>query len=136
MLHVLIIDDDKGISAMLKCALIPHGYDVETSSNGTEGTAAFDKGCYDAVITDICMPGMNGTNVAHYIRDSAKPLTPVIGISGTPWLLDSGDFDAVLEKPFSISALLSTLQLLTKKKRCLPGLQTGSKETTAVAKSA
>lgn len=75
----------------------------------------FDREDFDVVITDMLMPGVDGNGIAKHIRNPARPETPVIGISGTSWLMDSNNFDAVLEKPFPIHLLLDTVKHLTQK---------------------
>ena len=112
MHSVLVIDDEKFISDSLGKALKKHGYKVETASSGREGMQKFDGGPYDLVITDLLMPDLDGMAVLQHIRGSKKPSTPVIGISGTPWLLKEDCFDAVLAKPFSIHTMLAVLEKL------------------------
>lgn len=86
-------------------ALRKFGHDVETATDGEEGIRKFDEKRFDLVITDIKMPRLDGNGVLQYIRNSKRRATPVIGISGTPWMLDSTNFDAVLAKPFLIKTL-------------------------------
>jgi DNA-binding response OmpR family regulator len=76
--------------------------------------AEFDSGKYDLVITDVRMPGVDGHRVVHHIRHSGRKRTPVIGVSGTPWLLQNGDFDDVLHKPFTIQNLIEKVNVLTR----------------------
>ena len=113
MYNVLIIDDEKSILHVLTMALTRYGFGVETAADGLEGIKKFDEGNFDAVITDIIMPALNGNGVVKHIRNSEKRYTPVIGISGTPWLLADGDFDAVLSKPTSIKTLINTVKNVT-----------------------
>jgi CheY-like chemotaxis protein len=113
MCHVLIIDDEESISRMLCHALTKYGYVVETATGGQEGIEKFDQGSVDLVITDVVMPGIDGNLVARHIRNSPGKPTPIIGLSGTPWFLKNGDFDAVLSKPFSIKPLIDTVKCLT-----------------------
>ncbi len=113
MRNILVIDDDESIVIMLAMALARFGFNVETAADGIEGIKKFDKGCFDLIITDIRMPGLNGNSVVEHVRNSAKQFTPVVGISGTPWLLEDSDFDAVLQKPFTIKALVDTVNNLT-----------------------
>jgi len=112
MSAVLVIDDEKQVLDLLKTALTHHGYKVEVATDGREGITKFDRRPYDIVITDVCMPGMDGIGVVHHIRGSTKRTTPVMGISGTPWRFGDADFDVVLEKPFSIRALMEHLAAL------------------------
>jgi CheY-like chemotaxis protein len=104
MQRVLVIDDDALIAKLLDEALTTMGYQVRTASGGSEGLQIFQQEAFDLVITDVIMPGMDGHTVAKKIRSSDRPWTPIIGISGTPWLLD-GEFDSVLAKPFGFKAL-------------------------------
>jgi CheY-like chemotaxis protein len=90
VLNILLVDDE----AM-----------VETAPGGREGILMFDRQSYDLVITDMVMSQMDGRRVAKHIRGSDRPATPIIGISGTPWLLNDDNFNSVIPKPFTIAAL-------------------------------
>lgn len=114
MQNVLVIDDEKAISQILSHALNRFGYNVDTANSGTDGISKFDTEPFDLVITDICMSGVDGNGVARHIRSSPRKKTPIIGISGTPWLMEEGDFDAVLPKPFSLKKLADTVKGLTE----------------------
>jgi CheY-like chemotaxis protein len=115
MCTVLIIDDEQTILTLLRLALIEFGYNVETATGGREGIEKFDKKFIDIVITDICMPGIGGKDVARHIRNSSRRTTPVVAISGTPWLLEDGDFDRILAKPFPLKALYDIIEDLSNK---------------------
>lgn len=114
MPNVLVIDDEQMIRDLLKQALSLVQFEVDTADNAEGGMAKFDSGHYDLVITDVRTPGVDGHQVVHYIRHSEYQNTPVIGLSGTPWLLHNGDFDDVLHKPFAIRKLIEKAQLLTR----------------------
>ena len=113
MHNILVIDDEKTIVSILTMALTKFGFNVETAGDGLEGIKKFDECNFDLVITDICMPALDGNGVVRHIRNSEKRYTPVIGMSGTPWLLVNGDFDAVLSKPTSIKTLVDTVKNVT-----------------------
>jgi DNA-binding response OmpR family regulator len=81
---ILVIDDEKGITSLIREALSMFGYDVEIALDGQEGIKKFETSAYDLVITDICMPGLDGNSVARHIRNSDRKSTPIIGMSGTP----------------------------------------------------
>ena len=112
MSAILIIDDDNMLLNMAKQALIKFGYDVETAENGKEGIQKFDNGSFNLVITDMCMSHIDGNGVARHIRNSDKHQTPIIGISGTPWLFNVNSFDAVIPKPFTIKVLIDSVKTL------------------------
>jgi DNA-binding response OmpR family regulator len=110
---ILVIDDEEQIVLVLTMALSKYGFNVEMATNGLEGIKKFDEECFDLVITDIRMPGLGGNDVVKYVRNSEKYFTPVIGITGTPWLLEDKYFDAVFTKPFAIRDLVETVSSLT-----------------------
>lgn len=112
MPSVLVIDDESGFRNVVKHALRLVNFSVETAPDAECGMEKFDRGVFDLVITDMRMPGADGHAVVSHIRQSSRNGTPVIGVSGTPWLLAEGDFDLVLEKPFSLKALIETARSL------------------------
>jgi CheY-like chemotaxis protein len=112
MYTILLIDDEEVTLKMLKMALEIYGHRVETARDGLEGVQKFNEGYFDVVITDMVMPGMDGKGVVRCIRESNRNKTPIIGVSGTPWLLEEVGFNSVLPKPFSIESLVKSLQNL------------------------
>jgi CheY-like chemotaxis protein len=113
MHQILVIDDEEFILDTVQEALTMNGYKVEVAADGQEGIQKFDDGNFDLVITDMQMPGLDGNNVVEHIRNSDRQFTPVIGFSGTPWLLQKSDFDIVFVKPFSLQDLVDAIQHLS-----------------------
>jgi CheY-like chemotaxis protein len=107
-LHILCIDDDDQILEMMDACLTRYGHRVRVASAGKHGLelfcAALLKGePYDAVISDLAMPDVDGCQVAWAIKIES-PSTPVILL--TAWgstLKDDAAIvstvDAVLSKP-------------------------------------
>ncbi len=88
---------------------------VDTAGNEEEGIKKIESKNYALILTDIKMPGISGDQVLDYLRNKIKRLTPVIGMSGTPWLLDQSDYDAVLPKPCLMKETLVLInQLITE----------------------
>ena len=56
----------------------------------------------------MLLSDMNGNDVASHIRKNYKGI-PIIGMSGTPWLIEEGHFDAIVLKPFSMKSLMDTV---------------------------
>jgi len=113
MCTILVIDDEKMVLEVVKLALTRAGFNVETALDGKTGIQKYDNGSVDLVITDIRMSGMDGNDVFRHIRNSDRQFTPIIGMSGTPWLLKNSRFDAVLPKPFGLQELLEAVKTLT-----------------------
>ncbi|MGA7143079.1 MAG: hypothetical protein WBY47_01135 [Desulfobacterales bacterium] len=57
------------------------------------------------------MPEIDYREVVKHIRNSDRPHTPIIGCSGTPWLLEEGEFDTVLLKPFPLEDLVHAVSV-------------------------
>ncbi len=109
---VLVIEDEKGILGLIEAALTRFGHQVETAQDGREGICKYDHGNFDVVITDYLMPDLDGYGVLQHIRSSARGRTPIVGMSGTPWLLHEAGFDLVLIKPFPLKQLVEAVQHL------------------------
>lgn len=80
--HVLLIDDEKAISAALTIRLRAVGYDITSMSDGQSGLVEAAKMRPDVILLDIRMPGMDGYEVC--IRLKSAPETshiPVIFLS-------------------------------------------------------
>ncbi len=110
---VLVIDDEPMICDVIQQALGRADFRVETAGDAFAGIAKFDEGVFDVVITDVQMPKGDGYVVVRHIRNSVRSDTPVIGLSGTPWLLKDDCFDRVMEKPFKINQMVDTVRSLT-----------------------
>ena len=113
MYHILVIDDEKSILNVVQTALSRAGFKVEIALDGQKGIQKFDSGQFDLVITDILMPGIDGRDVVKHIRNSDRPYTPIIGFSGTPWLVENNQFDADFSKPFPLEDLVNSVQHLS-----------------------
>ncbi len=115
MNRILVIDDEPDISDLIRQVLTRLGFQVKTASNGQQGLKLLDNASFDLVVTDMCMPDLDGTCIVRHVRSSNCPLTPVIGISGTPCRLQDAGCDAVLAKPFHLQALVDTIKSLKRK---------------------
>lgn len=118
MYNVLVIEDEKLVSDMLQKVIALFGYNVETASGGQEGLQMYEKTPFDLVITEVRMAGIDGYGVARHIRNSGRPHTPIIGMSASPWLLNTDEsesfaFDSFIPKPFNIQALLNLIEEVT-----------------------
>ena len=67
--RILVIDDDRYVRMLLCDLLEAWGYTPEGAANGREGLALFERGRYDAVLTDLGMPGITGLQVVESVRD-------------------------------------------------------------------
>jgi DNA-binding NtrC family response regulator len=108
MANILIVDDDDAVRGILLDLLSEH-YDCNAASSAEEAFQYLEIENYDAVLTDIGMPGLTGVELLQRIQ--LKDLdTPVILISGKndeqdrEALIKLGAF-ACLDKPFSLDEI-------------------------------
>ena len=80
--RILLIDDNRNGLLVRKSILQEHGFAVTASSCAVEALTAFQNSDFDLVITDYKMPKLNGEDVIRLVRESQRPSTPVILISG------------------------------------------------------
>ena len=81
MRKVLVVDDDPVVSRSFDRVLARKGYVVVSAANGLEALNKVAHDDYDAVFTDIKMPGMSGIEVAERMQ-AKRPWTPVLIITG------------------------------------------------------
>jgi len=112
MYRILVVDDERLILNLLREALTRFGYQVETASSIRQAVFLFDREPFDLVITDILMPDGDGVQIAKHVHDSRRPGIPVLGTSGTPWLLERNCFEMVLSKPFTLGSLRNAVEEL------------------------
>jgi DNA-binding NtrC family response regulator len=79
--HVLIVDDDPDTCELLRVTLANHGHEVESHGDAGGALAALDNRRFDAVVTDVHMPGMSGIELCTRIRE-CHPDVPVIVMTG------------------------------------------------------
>lgn len=105
--HALVVDDNPDITAMLAAVLRHAGYDVSTAHSAQDALEAALAKHFDALVSDIGMPGMNGYELARALRAlpeyGAVPMVAVTGFA----MYDDRDraieagFDAHLSKPIN-----------------------------------
>lgn len=72
MTRVLLVDDDRELSAMLSEYLTHDGFEVAASYNGEDGAEAAVSGDFDIVILDVMMPLVSGVEALRRIRSQSQ----------------------------------------------------------------
>ncbi|MDQ0473702.1 response regulator [Labrys wisconsinensis] len=70
--HILVVDDDNRIRALLSRYLTEQGYRVTTAENAASGRARIEALAFDLLILDVMMPGENGFELARSIRAGSE----------------------------------------------------------------
>lgn len=78
---ILVVDDDPVVGKSFDRVLSGKGYAVITAADGEEALRKIGNETYDAVFTDIRMPGMSGLEVAERVK-AGQPWLPVVIVTG------------------------------------------------------
>lgn len=112
--RVLVVDDDPSLRLTLAANLELAGFEVHEAANATEALALVARHGFDAILSDIRMPGLDGVELFQRVR-ATNPDLPVVlmtAFTDEPQVrraLDNGVF-TILAKPFDVEAALRTLQ--------------------------
>ncbi|MCC7300462.1 MAG: response regulator transcription factor [Verrucomicrobia bacterium] len=115
---ILVIDDEASVRRMLRYALEGHGYRVQEAATGETGLAEAATCSPDAVVLDLGLPDMDGTQVLRRLREwSAVPVL-ILSVRDEPDdkvdALDAGADDYVT-KPFDTEELLARLRAIQRR---------------------
>src|SRR5688500_6404634 len=112
MATLLIVDDDSLIRDTLH-EFLSENHECHTADRAEQALSYLEVERYDAVITDVSMPGLTGREILMYVQNQ-HPTTPVIVISGKPdgadgkSLVEMGAF-AYVTKPFQLDEFEKTV---------------------------
>jgi len=118
---ILLIDDDDSLRRVMEFSLVEAGYIVRPAASGEEGLRLFEQGSFDAVITDITMPGMNGMEVLARVREREVGIPVVVitaygTIESAVEAMKKGAFDYIT-KPFNRDELRLTIDRALRMRR-------------------
>jgi DNA-binding response OmpR family regulator len=111
---VLVAEDNERLAAMIATELAGAGYDVVVAHDGYSALTLAVEEHFDALLTDLLMPGLTGDAVAERAR-RVHPELPVLLMTAShgadvldlPWA-------AVIRKPFDLAALVAALERATQ----------------------
>jgi len=112
MAHLLVVDDEPSISELLEISFRKEGHKVEVAANGQAAKRRLASQVFDIVISDICMPDMDGVELLQYSKE-VSPATTFILITGVP-TVDTA-IDAVKQwrfKPYLMNGRPASTQTL------------------------
>ncbi len=110
MKQILVVDDEAPVRELLCEILEEAGCEPVMACGGEEALRLFEPGRFDAIFTDIGMPGMNGWELARVLRqlDSTVPLAVITGwgdiVSAAQ--KDEARVNWLLTKPFSMEQII------------------------------
>ena len=124
-LCVLLIDDHKDITALMKMDLEALGYTVHTAADGPQGIETATRESPDVIVSDIKMPRMDGYELIRRLRRiPSLASVPFIALTGFGMKKDveaalAAGYDAHLNKPAEVNELSDLIQKLAARRRTL-----------------
>jgi OmpR-family two-component system manganese-sensing response regulator len=118
-MHILLVDDERELTAPLSLLLTREGYNVDVADDGMTGSEMAAQGDYDLLILDWMLPGKAGLEICRELR-SRPENTPVLFLTAKDTIddrvlgLDSGA-DDYLVKPFELRELLARVRALLRR---------------------
>ena len=108
MTNIIVVDDDPGVQEAFRYVFDPSSYAVTVFSNGASILNLVSP-IPDIYILDKQLTGVDGLDICRFLkgREETRHI-PVILISASPnisLLAEAAGVDAVMEKPFAVSAL-------------------------------
>jgi len=112
--RILVVEDDAEMRLLLEDELQAAGYIVDQAADGGEALARLRGGDYDAIVTDLVMPGIKGDELLARVRewDPGLPVVIMTAFGSIESAVDSmrGGAYHYLTKPFRVEALIDTVR--------------------------
>src|SRR5262245_7931838 len=119
--HLLFIDDEATLRGLMAERLTERGFEVVQADSGERALELLDQFAFDVVITDLRLPGIDGSQVIQAARDRYPGIVAIV-ITGFGTLRDA--FDAskrgasdFIAKPFQFDELIHRLQKAIEQQR-------------------
>lgn len=120
-MKILLVEDQKTLTKILKKGLEEFGYIVDISLDGEEGLYMATEFEYDAIVLDISLPKMDGLSLLSILREKGKQV-PVLMLTAKSEISDkilglNSGADDYLTKPFDFTELLARLNSLIRRSK-------------------
>ena len=116
MKKILVVEDDNEMRVTLKAVLERHGYEVDVAEDGISALNKLWVNTYDAAVTDVMMPGINGLKLMSIAR-TIPPQVNFLVISGNSSPENKAEAfrlgaKAFVQKPFTPNELLQAVKIV------------------------
>ena len=112
---ILVADDNRGFTDLLRATLEEAGYEVVTVSTGLAAVSAMERHDIGLAVLDVLMPGISGDAIAVRLQQLVPGL-PVFLMTGAGDDFAAGSGLPVLRKPFAPEELVAAVRRLVAAK--------------------
>lgn len=119
MIKILVVEDERPISDLIRMNLEDAGYACTCAYDGMEAADILEENVFDLVLLDIMLPKVDGYELLEYIKPTEIPvifLTAKAGLADRVKGLNLGAEDYIV-KPFEIVELLARIQVVLRRFR-------------------
>ena len=119
--RILAVDDQRYFRELVEGLLQDEGFEVTTAASGEEALHILDREDFDVIVTDLVLPGIDGTELVRRIRERL-PEQDVVVVSGVVDVktaveaMKLGAIDYIL-KPFNRAALIDSIEKILQRSR-------------------
>ena len=117
MIHVLIVEDEKPISNLIRLSLTKEGYHCTCAFDGAAAADLLVENRYDLILLDVMLPEIDGFELIEYIRPLEIPvifLTAKSAVKDRVKGLKLGAEDYIV-KPFEVIELLARIDVVLRR---------------------
>lgn len=117
MIHILVVEDERAISDLIRLNLMRAGYDCTTAYDGKQAADILETRDFDLVLLDVMLPYINGYELMEYIRPLRIPVIFITAKAALPDKirgLTSGAEDYIV-KPFEVVELLARVGIVLRR---------------------
>jgi CheY-like chemotaxis protein len=117
MAYIMVVDDDPRILGLVAEILMRNGHTVVTAPDAFRALEALNHREPNLILTDICMPDLDGHALCRAVR-RYHPDLPIVALTAEKIVPSPEGFYGVIGKPFQIAELTGTIkQFLNKPSR-------------------
>ena len=121
--HILVVEDEPDIRELLSFTISRAGFDVREAENAEDAIKMLDVGTPELIVIDWMLPGMDGIDLAKWLRsDELTSTLPIIMLTARGEEIDKlrsfeAGVDDYVTKPFSPKELTARIKALLRRTR-------------------
>ena len=120
-MKLLIVEDNRDIHDNLVDFFELRGHVVEGAHDGLTGLHLAETGCFDAIILDIMLPGIDGNEICQLLRKRSNSAAAIIMLTARDELVDrltgfKAGADDYVVKPFAMAEILARIEAIVSRR--------------------